>query len=302
MYSNIVVPLDGSEFSERALPWARTIVRRSGGALRLVHVHIPLRIPTCAEVIGPRVGEQLRQMKADAERQERAYLEVARSGLEPEPASISTAVLRGPIAPSVADHAATEGATLIVIATHARPPLDRVRLGSITDEIVRRCQIPVLIVRGEDHVLPGPNESAPVERVVVPLDGRPRSERSLSYGVELARLFDAEVVLVRVVRSGRRTEREDALGCARQYLRGVVSRLDAAGVVASFRNPESLDVADAVAEVAEEAAPGVVVMASRYRSGLSRLVLGNIAEELVRKSPVPVLVVGSRTHIAPTSF
>ncbi len=298
MYSNVVVPLDGSEFAERALPWARTIIRRSGGSLRLVHVHVPLRIPTCSEVIGPRVGERLRQMAADAERQEHEYLQVAGSGLDTDSGVVSTAVLRGPIASSVTDHAATEGATLIVIATHGRPPLDRVRLGSITDDIVRRCQIPVLIIRGEDHALAGRDLDPRIQRVVVPLDGAPRSERALDHAAELAQLFGAEVLLVRVVRPGRRSD-VGQRSAADDYLRCVADRLRERGIPAECRSTEHADVAEGIAHAAAQAGPGIVIMASRYRSGLSRLVLGNVAEELVRMSPVPVLVIGSRTPLGP---
>lgn len=298
MYSNIVVPLDGSEFSERALPWARSIAHRSGGSLRLVHVHVPLRIPTCSEVIGPRIGERLRQMAMDAERQEREYLEVAGSELEPESRGVSTAVLRGPVGPTVAEHATTEGATLIVIATHARPPLHRVRLGSVTDDIVRRCQIPVLIVRGEDHLLSRVAPGVPVRRVIVPLDGTHRAERALKHAAELARLYEAEITLVRVVRPGRPGESSEMQRAADDYLGCICDRLRALDLRATTYIAEHGDVPEAVAGVADDGEPGIVVMASRYRSGLSRLVLGNVAEELVRKSPMPVLVIGSRTPLA----
>ena len=63
MYGSVVVPLDGSPFAEHALPWARAIAARARGDLRLVHVHVPLRIPTCHEVLGERVDSTLRSLR-----------------------------------------------------------------------------------------------------------------------------------------------------------------------------------------------------------------------------------------------
>jgi nucleotide-binding universal stress UspA family protein len=292
MFTNIVVPLDGSPFSEHALPWACTIATRSGGALRLVHVHVPLRIPTAHEVLGPRVGSALRRMGAETEGREAAYLrEVGeRVGAEPPAPAVTTALLRGPASASLARDARDAGATLVVIATHARRPLDPARLGSITDALVRRCPVPVLIVHGSDDA---PEAGEPgLERVLVPLDGTEKAERVLIQARALARLFGAALTLLRVVRRERQGA-DDAE--AQRYLESVAEPLRLDGVATDIHVARHGDVPEAIVSVAAETGAGLIALSSHCRGGLPRLVLGNVAATLLRLTPTPLLVVGTRT-------
>ena len=90
------------------------------------------------------------------------------------------------------------GADLVVMTTHGRGGLRRAWLGSVTDQLIRSAEVPVLVVR------PGEAGAArPVwepGEILVALDGSPLAEAALEPAIEVARLWDAELSLVQVVR------------------------------------------------------------------------------------------------------
>ncbi len=289
---DIVVPLDGSNLSESALPWARAIAARSDADLHLVHVHIPLRVPTCREVLGEPAAQTLRQISEATREREAEYLRETRGGIREGRDSkiatgkgISAAVLRGPPGPALVDHACESNASLIVMATRPLAGKDRAWQGSVTDEVVRRCPMPVLIIRGSE----GPQPEPRVDRVMVPLDGSVAAEGAVAHAIALARVFGAELRFVQVVSPGR----GDPAG-AERYLKGIEARTRPSGVPAESLVVVDRDVVDALIATAEGTGADVVAMASRCRSGLPRLVFGNVAGALVRNGPCPVLVVGNR--------
>ncbi len=303
MYARILVPLDGSELAERALPWARTIAARSGGEVRLVHVHVPMRIPTSHAVLGPRAGRALEKLGEDRREEAEAYLEelgrrLADEASKPE---FSTALLRGPKAASVARDARSSKAALIVMAPRRdRKLLERLRDGSVTEELARSGPVPVLAVRGEvgeaDGGTAGENgepfsvlEAPACGGVLVPLDGTRRCEAAVEHASAMAELFDAPVVLVRVEPPG-----QWAAQPAATYLEEVADGIHRAGVRVETRVLAGNDVVGAVNAMAEETDAGMIVVGSRYHGGLPRLSLGGLAETFVRTSPVPVLVVNGR--------
>lgn len=289
MYQRIVVPLDGTALAERALPWARAIAARSGGELRLVHVHVPFRLPTSQEVLGPRVGDTLRRMGAEQEDRVVAYLEAAGERLAAEPSSpgFTTALLKGPTAASLQRDARAEDATLIVMAPRDRNSLSRLRDGSVTEQMVRSCPVPVLAVRGTNGA--GSDEVPECRCILVPLDGTARSEGAVDHAVAMAELFDATVILLRVERPG-----QWGAHAAATYLEEVADGIHRAGVRVETRVLADRDVAAAISALAFEMGAGMIVVGSRYRNGLPRLIRGGMAETFVRGAPVPVLVVGRK--------
>ena len=289
MYGSVVVPLDGSPFAEHALPWARAIAARARGDLRLVHVHVPLRIPTCHEVLGERVDSTLRRMAEEDRLRETEYLRRAGSpaGRTVDEARATTAILRGPTAPSLVRDARDAEASLIVIATHARSPLQRLWFGSVTDDLVRNCPVPVLVVRGTHQ--PVPDAPPVLHRVLVPLDRSRRSEAALNPGAALARLFGASLILLHVLNPRHHAAPRPA--AALRYLEDVARPLRAAGLAAETRLLLHDDVPAAIATLAAAADADIIALASRYRRGLARLLLGNVGQALIRATLAPVLVV-----------
>jgi nucleotide-binding universal stress UspA family protein len=290
----ILVPLDGSALAERALPVAAELSRLAGAPVELVHVHVPIS-PDPIHVEGlPVIDEHMRSLRRD---HERAYLERLREGLGAE-ASVSTAVVDGPVAPGLAAHARAVGAWLIVLTTHGRGGLERMWLGSVADELARVSPVPILLVR------PEPPPAGRFARILAPLDGSKTSEAILEHAARLARLGSgAEIVLLRVVQPlvaavwlpegavAAAAPQEDLPGRerrAREYLD--VAARSLAGLRVRPRVEVAASVAAAILQTAQAEACDLVALATHGRSGLARVALGSVADKVVRASHTPVLL------------
>ena len=128
-------------------------------------------------------------------------------------------------------------------------------------------------------------------RILVPLDGSSLAERALPYACWLAERHGAELTLVRCVETGVQTidaAHHSAIGAALLYLEELAGRPPA-------RLPVTTAVycGEPVEGILEEIhlrRPDLVVMATHGRTGL-RVVLGNVADAVARRSPVPVLLI-----------
>jgi nucleotide-binding universal stress UspA family protein len=129
-------------------------------------------------------------------------------------------------------------------------------------------------------------------RILVPLDGTAASEKAVPYAVELARLAQAQVVVCHVVESlGAVTAATERVSSA-QYIEEVADRLRASGVSAKTevrRGDPSTELLKAAADCRVDA----IVMATRSRRRVQKLMLGSVADVLVRDSRLPVLLVSS---------
>jgi nucleotide-binding universal stress UspA family protein len=142
-YKHILVPLDGSQMAEVALPHALELARLCNAEVTLLVVIPPILeiIETDAEPIY--VDEQVRAREASALR----YLNSIRERLAAQAVRVRTAVEIGGVAGEILDFAATQSTDIIVMATHGRSGLKRWLLGSVAEKIVHASRHPVLLVR-----------------------------------------------------------------------------------------------------------------------------------------------------------
>ncbi len=142
-----------------------------------------------------------------------------------------------------------------------------------------------------------------MERILVPLDGSPLSEAVLPVAEALARAHDAEVVLLQVLptappvglpeEAARARELEEGVRQAEAYLTELADKARARGAARvrwTARSTERSPAA-AIVEAATESGADVIAMATHGRGGLGRLLLGSVAESVVRHARVPVLLV-----------
>ena len=141
MFTRIVVPTDGSDFSDSALPFAAALARRSEAALELVHVHrhFPCTQGAPAHDRGLDDDEKVRMHHQIANTQARLAAYLRRD--------VSVTWLEGPAAQTLGEYVSKSGADLVVMTTHGRGGLSRVWLGSVADHMVRHSPVPVVLVR-----------------------------------------------------------------------------------------------------------------------------------------------------------
>ena len=308
MYKSILVPLDGSAFGEYALPLALSIARQAGAPLQVLNV-APTMSPLDAEAAVWLDDDVIAHLQARA----RAYLDgvVKRlGGLSPVP--VNSVVRQGVVAACIHEHAIRSGADLVVMATHGRGPLARFWLGSVADELVRCLPMPLLLVRPREEP-PDLATEPDLTRVLLPLDGSELAEQVIEPAVALAALMPgSEITLLRVVKPVLREEylpdssaagrearsllaqvetlQHNMIEEAEGYLAGVAERLRARGLRVQTLVTAREQPAVAILKEAAERRVGLIALETHGRRGLSRLILGSVADKVIRGSPVPVLV------------
>ena len=301
MPRTILVPLDGSPFSERALPVAVSLARGSGATLHVVRIHVPHTRPPVSLEGMPVSDPEKDSLRWEAER---AYVTRIRERLGPR-SELGTriAVLNGPVAEVLATYAAFNRVDLIVMSTHGRKGLARAWMGSVGDELLRRSSVPVLLVRpAEDHESVAMPDGPP--RILIALDGSRLAAQILEHAVSLGRALGAEYTLVRVVnplgsmgdlpavfapRLGRAVAAQH-VDEARAYLSDIARSLVARGLEVKTRVIEAERAADAILSETTRHGTGLVAMATHGRSGLSRLLLGSVASRVLHETSVPMLL------------
>lgn len=308
MYDKVLVPLDGSGFAETALPTALTLARRVGATIHLVTVREPL--PSYAR------REWDDEIHGAAER----YLSAVTERLGSQEVEATWKVASGPVADTLVDLGEEIGADVAVMTTHGRGPLSRAWLGSVADAFVRHASYPVLLLRPEEkeeveEPLPGALPSSgpraagaveaapPFRRVLVPLDGSDLAETILEPVLELTGTEGVEYLLLRMVPYPH--------DVASPYLPDTihhnVQELEAWQVEAgnyldrvADGLPGGLEVRNVVM-VGSQAAMGIrtvardedvdlVAMATHGRGGLTRMVLGSVADKVIRSSHMPLFL------------
>ncbi len=190
--NKILVPLDGSELAERALPFAAMMARATGASLHLVTVWEEGERALISSL--PDVAESV--FKSGEEHWERYLAGLAKS-LKATGVDIATEVVLGDAATEIRRVIETSEASLLVLATHGRSGVDRWRYGSVADKLARDAPIPTLILGPE--VLERREREPAIRRILVPLDGSLVAESALRPALELADQFDAEVVVARAL-------------------------------------------------------------------------------------------------------
>jgi nucleotide-binding universal stress UspA family protein len=144
-FRKILVPVDGSETSHRALTMALQMARDAGGKVRLVHCMDELAYLGGFEYSGAYLG----QVRDGATRLLTEAPEICGSaGVEAETQLVERPGQR--LGETMAEQARQWDADLIVVGTHGRRGIGRVLLGSGAEQITRLSPVPVLPIRGVD--------------------------------------------------------------------------------------------------------------------------------------------------------
>lgn len=286
MYRTIMVPLDGSPFSEQAVPLAVAVGHRTGAKLYLVHVEEPL-FGEVSESISEQVRERLDFL--------------ARSISEEADISVTVGFLVGRVAEELIGYADQIDADLVIMTTHGRGGLSRAWLGSVADTLIRGSRIPVLALRPRDAA-PRVDTKA-IDHVLIPLDGSAMSEEVLDHALALGGP-DVHYTLLQVIQlpvavetvtvtsgfvldprmiEADRAKALEYLNRVAEGLEGRVRQVDTAVLV----DPQP---ATAILAYAEQNDVDLIALATAGRTGVRRLILGSVADKVLRGASTPVLL------------
>ncbi len=257
-FDHVVVPLDGSPFSERALPVALAFAARLGAATDLIGIAgdhgVDERLRTQLDQLAHQVGGTLPA----------THIASASDALEP----IRALSKQYP-------------SPLVCVASHGCNRTGGVFVDALTGDLVGSTSLPVLVV--------GPHTRVPVADapVVVCVDGSSDSEAAIPVAAAWAERLGVELVLVTVV------DPRPAKPGTEKYLVSVAERSAASGirlrahVIRYVAHP-----AEGLALYLAEHPAQLVVVTTRARRGLTRILFGSVASRIVHEVSAPVLLLG----------
>ncbi len=289
MLRRILVPLDGSPFAEEALPVALRLSQRDAAQLDLVMVQEPpLRDP---------------KFDQDLHRQRGAYLDLLFDRLgERDWARGTSALLTGRPVETLVERIQSHGADLVVMTTHARSAARRAWLGSVADGLVRQSPVPVLLLRPAEEEGRASNQG-PYNRVLVPLDGSPGGEEIFDRAIEVTGTQGVRYTLLRVLtrqespmaevlpRRGEAPTTRAQRATVESLLESTAHALRSRGLEVEAETVINDAPGRGIVGYAEAHGIDLIAMTTRSKGGLERWILGSVADEVLRGSTCPLLLV-----------
>lgn len=305
MYKKMLVLLDGSQLAESVFPCAKEIAGRLELDVILLQVYPPAAkefVPTYQAYID-RAAETIRAQVIK--------LQESLGAKDIRKPEIRGELKMGYHADEILRYVDENAIDLVMIASHGRSGVKRWTLGSVADKILRAAKVPVWMVHaGVDKAIPF--DKWPGQTILVPLPAWDLSASAIPHALMLAKQkgITVNVVLMRVVEPpimpsyyspemsgvplnwGQLVEQEMARGKknAQEYLSTIEEQLKMAGISVSSQVLVGR-IADEIIGYAKKNPLTVIVMATRGRSGLSRLMYGSIAESVLFGTENPIVLV-----------
>jgi nucleotide-binding universal stress UspA family protein len=312
MNSTVLLALDGSDKDERGIAGAAALAELVGASIRLVRVVAADydRLSALTEALVTTSEE------ADARNAIERELESAAEQLRQQiRGEVTCDVVPGAdVGDTLLRQVEERRAGFVVMATRAAGVVERAVRGSVADHLVRESPKPVLLVPPRAAHLSG--HRLQFRRVLVPFDGSRVALSAMQHLLALPRADELELVFIQVVapeRTGGYPMPPNAEGdadpgaewthagavAAEKHLTTLADPLRRQGRLVDIRVIESRHAHDVILEAVRAELVELIAMTTRGAGGLRRAVLGSVAEQVVRGSEVPVLLVTARAARQP---
>lgn len=294
-FKTILVPVDFSQPSKKAVTYGLTLADQFDARLILAHV-----VPESASLAYafPSATLDIERAQLEAARTEIRQLVPAEYRAKYD---VQTIVKTGVIDEEVLGLIAEEQADLVVMGTHGRRSPGRWFLGSVTERILRRVPVPVLTVSHHEsstHTI----GLVALRRVLYATDLCESNDNGLKHAVELARSARAQLTVLhsvyywdrRLWSPGSIPEFDDE---RTRLLAQMTERVEAVCAMDKGERPEiELLVVEGrpferIVEVADRRRADIIVLNLQSKTTLERAIIGSTAERVVRLATVPVLSV-----------
>jgi nucleotide-binding universal stress UspA family protein len=195
------------------------------------------------------------------------------------------------VAETLANHAQAINADLIIMTTHGWSGFEHFWLGSVAESLLRLTHTPLWLMRPGDSAA---RAAQPLRRILVPLDGSTHAEQVLLPAQRLAAVDGARLILARALVCHQHSS-DTAIIRQKQeietYLKEIATRLETQGITIDIAVGTADQPARALLNLSRELQADAVALATRGQGGWQRLIMGSVADKIIRASPVPVLVV-----------
>ncbi|NQT72116.1 MAG: universal stress protein [Chloroflexi bacterium] len=281
-YKKILVPLDGSEYSERAVQYAKTIAKKHGSEIVLFLVYPLEGLPELKKV---------------------HYLNKLAHQLQIMGVTVYPVTAFGNPADRIVNFSEEEDFDLIVMSTHGHGGVSRWAAGSVTRKVMHECNVPLLLIKAMSMT----SEVDKINKTLVPLDGSAYSEECISYAAGIAEGSDSEITLLRVnetaelpalVLSGLVPDWEmhhqrvvvAAQKGIHRYLETIMQVVGSTGVNARWESTAG-KAADEIIKYAESNDIGLVAISTHGESGFGHWAFGSVANKVVESVSKPTLII-----------
>jgi nucleotide-binding universal stress UspA family protein len=303
---NIVVPIDFSKMSVQATQIARQLARRFRASMHLAHVREHNYGPDFVAPIPPVVPFSF--MPFEQHGDESVLKELNKLATECGLSPASCHVLSGaPPFDEICRLGQTIPADLIVMPTHGRTGLKHVFLGSTAERIVQHSSCPVLVTRGKSAQSKNGSHFR-IKTILVPVDFSSCSREGLRYAIAFANEFGAKIILLHAtylgyIYSSEGTALYDIPGLqkaarktAERKMRELVRSVNFGGVKFETVFTEGSPGLD-ICGFAKDHDVDLIIISTHGLTGLKHVLIGSIAERVVRHAPCSVLVAPSHPHL-----
>ncbi len=297
MFERILLPLDGSELSEMALPYGEELASKLGSEVILYHVHRDEHSQQ----------EHMHQMYLDrlAETVQRNVRKGQPKGTE---VKVTTKVEAGEPTENICNLVDKNKVDLIIMTAVSASGLKVGKmLGSVTDHVCQTVPIPVMLIRPQS-VKQTDKKRRLVNRMLIPLDGSELSKLALPVGEELATKLKVSATLFQMATMIRIYDNGMGAGVYFDYTKydedekkrvssemiALERELKQKGLDVTKIVTSGFDAANEIIEVCKKVDIDLVVMSTHGRSGLGRWVFGSVAEKVLRHGETPLLLVHAR--------
>ncbi len=294
MYEKILVPLDGSDLAEIALPYAEELAGALGCDITLIHVSESAdeKYENMHQLYIEKIVEATIQ---DAEK--------FRKNKRAKKIKVSSVHLTGHVAEQIVDYADKENIGLIVMTTHGRSGIRRWILGNVAAKVVRATDRPIALIRAKDT--PPEARAERINKILVPLDGSKASEVVIPHVSELASKLKAEVVLFQVVAPsyfvyaipGEAVLQPHSPEDLQNMIENSKLYLDKVGAEFRDKGIETTSEvgiggpAEEIIRIADEIQVDMVAMSTHGHSSISLWAFGSNADKVLHAGDTPVLLV-----------
>jgi nucleotide-binding universal stress UspA family protein len=294
MYEKILVPLDGSDLAEIALPYAEELAGALGCDITLIHVSESAdeKYENMHQLYIEKIVEATIQGAEKFRKNKRA-----------KKIKVSSVHLTGHVAEQIVDYADKENIGLIVMTTHGRSGIRRWILGNVAAKVVRATDRPIALIRAKDT--PPEARAERINKILVPLDGSKASEVVIPHVSELASKLKAEVVLFQVVAPsyfvyaipGEAVLQPHSPEDLQNMIENSKLYLDKVGAEFRDKGIETTSEvgiggpAEEIIRIADEIQVDMVAMSTHGHSSISLWAFGSNADKVLHAGDTPVLLV-----------
>jgi len=274
MMKQILVPTDFSPTSERAFRFAINVALKVKCSITLYHVYIP------EEVVLSEAHQNRKEYQKKMEENVRKRLQRLKKKVMPSESHVEVSIAIGhtSIISNILRFAKDNQVDLIVMGTQGATGLEKIVVGSVASQIIEKSKIPVILIP-EKFELKNPEE------IVFASDYHPKDRQALSFTLEIAEAYNANVTVVHLDNPTSNAEQKDfytyAFGLQRTF---ADSKLN-------FKEIKTGNVKDTLQNLDSEIPFDMLVMVRRKKTFLEKKFLKNFSKNMACITTKPLLIV-----------